>query len=114
VFLLLIQSIGTLTLNISYVFTCNFLLFCFFLKWIELLFLLLVPFIIIISISSGSSSSIYCSSSRCSIWNVFLTFCGRLSGQPRHSSVVKQVDCRGSPAKCLILASRREWQFPAI
>jgi hypothetical protein len=43
-----------------------------------------------------------------------LTFCGRLSGQPRHSSVVKQVDCRGSPAKCFILASRREWQFPAI
>jgi hypothetical protein len=37
-----------------------------------------------------------------------LTFCGRLSGQPRHSSVVKQVDCRGYPAKCFILASRRE------
>jgi hypothetical protein len=39
-----------------------------------------------------------------------LTFCGRLSGQPRHSSVVKQVNCRGYPAKCFILASRREWQ----
>jgi hypothetical protein len=32
------------------------------------------------------------------ICHIFLlTFCGRLSGQPRHSSVVKQVDCRGSP-----------------
>jgi hypothetical protein len=49
----------------------------------------------------------------CLCQHVF-TFCGRLSGQPRHLSVVKQVVCRGSPAMCFILALWRKLHFPAI